>query len=545
MHGIGDELLGACLVAMAGKNIGLDLSIIGPRVAAVGARHEPRMASPGSGPPGRRLRTAVGLALTAALLFAVPVQVLAQEPTPVFDADAEYRILTRYRSATEIDLADYLAAGATGITFSLESCDSDVADYYDSAEVASGKLVLTSNILGHVHGTGSHEMVQTKAETVCTVRGTRTDSTFDDQMFELYTVPNRRPTGLAPGSLSVVEVRAEEVDVQITTAGSSSYVRLAWRKDSTGLFTAGLVSGVSSSTTLTIPGLEDEATYQIIASLMNRQSFDLYRDGTPDVPGTLITEGNPDPKWRQNLSGAGLGASDSTTATTLMFETTAMVSIAPATTTVFEGGSVEVTVTLSAPLEDAVTVPITHPGTGTATDVTDYSGVPADVTFAKGHVQETFTLTAIDDGAADSGETVIIGFGTLPPSVTAGTSVTSTVTIADKITVSITPATATVAEGATQVITVTLSASFATDKDIPLTISGTAKPTSPTTAACRPRSPSPPTPPPPRSPSPSSTTPTTTTTRPSSSPSAHHPPASPTAPPTPPRSPSPTTTTRR
>ena len=66
---------------MAGKNIGLDLSIIGPRVAAVGARHEPRMASPGSGPSGRRLRTAVGLAVTAALLFAVPVQVLAQAAT--------------------------------------------------------------------------------------------------------------------------------------------------------------------------------------------------------------------------------------------------------------------------------------------------------------------------------------------------------------------------------------------------------------------------------------------------------------------------------
>ena len=328
--------------------------------------------------------------------------------------------------------------------------------------------MLESNILGHVHGTNS------ETETVCTVIGTRTDMTTEDQEFELFTVSDRRPTGLAPGTLSVVEARTEEVDVQIAEPGFSSYVRLSWKKTG-GTFMNRLVSGVSSSTTLTIPGLDADSTYEIRASLMTRQSFDLYRAGDTGAPGTLISEGSPDSKWRRNLSYAGLGSGDSTEATTPMVAATAAVSIAPMTTTVAEGGSVEVTVTLSAALASDVTVPISHPGTGTATDGTDYSGVPADVTFVAGDVQEKFTLSAIDDGAADSSETVIIGFGTLPSGVTAGTPNTATITITDSgATVSITPATATVAEGATQVVTVTLSASFTTPKTIPLTITGTA-----------------------------------------------------------------------
>ena len=62
-----------------------------------------------------------------------------------FAANANYRILTRYGVTTEIELADYLDPGVTGITFTLASCDSLRADYYDAVRVASGKLVLESN----------------------------------------------------------------------------------------------------------------------------------------------------------------------------------------------------------------------------------------------------------------------------------------------------------------------------------------------------------------------------------------------------------------
>ena len=117
-----------------------------------------------------------------------PVSLIAQEvttvkdSTSVFDADAAYRILTRYGSATEIDLSDFLSVGTSGITFALKSCDTSRSDYYDSVAVEDGKLLLTSNSLGHVHGPN------TESETVCVVTGTG-ESGSEDREFRLYTVP--------------------------------------------------------------------------------------------------------------------------------------------------------------------------------------------------------------------------------------------------------------------------------------------------------------------------------------------------------------------
>ena len=141
------------------------------------------------------------------------------------------------------------------------------------------------------------------------------------------------------------------------------------------------------------------------------------------------------------------------------------------------GGAVTVTVKLHVAPGREVIVPITHPNAGTAT-TGDYSGVPTSVTFAAAETEKTFTITATDDTDDDDDETVILGFENLPPSVTAPDTNTrpadATVTITDNDDAPITPATATVAEGNTQVITVTLSATFGTDKVIPLSIGGTA-----------------------------------------------------------------------
>ena len=44
---------------------------------------------------------------------------------------------------------------------------------------------------------------------------------------------------------------------------------------------------------------------------------------------------------------------------------------------------------------------------------------------------QTYTLTIIDDEYDEANETIILGFGTLPPNVTAGTQATTTLTITD------------------------------------------------------------------------------------------------------------------
>ena len=67
----------------------------------------------------------------------------------------------------------------------------------------------------------------------------------------------------------------------------------------------------------------------------------------------------------------------------------------------------------------SVTIPlvVTHMGGATAAD---YEGIPESVTFGANDTRQTFTVMATNDSAADGGESLSIGFGTLPASVSAG-----------------------------------------------------------------------------------------------------------------------------
>ena len=149
------------------------------------------------------------------------------------------------------------------------------------------------------------------------------------------------------------------------------------------------------------------------------------------------------------------------------------VSYSQATYTVAEGGMVTITVELDADPERTVVIPLTHtPGTGA--DSTEYSGVPENVTFDSGDTSKTFTLSATDDAVDDDGETVLLGFGSsLSDRVTTETPSTASVTIADddvpEVEVSFAQSSYDVAEGASQTVTVTLSADPERTVAIPLT----------------------------------------------------------------------------
>ena len=237
-----------------------------------------------------------------------PFSLTAQEATTagdstlIFDADAAYRILTRYGSATKIDLSEFLSVGTSGITFALKSCDTSRSGYYDSVSVEDGKLLLTSNSLGHVHGPN------TESETVCVVTGTG-ESGSEDREFRMYSVSDRTPGALSSGALSLVEARETEIDVRVNAPGAfSGYLRVGWR-NAGGQPNFGIVSGVSNGTVLTIPGLEAGADYKIRAYMMSAQGYDLYRAGNSASAGELISEGNSESRWVRNLAGGGLGKS--------------------------------------------------------------------------------------------------------------------------------------------------------------------------------------------------------------------------------------------
>ena len=83
-----------------------------------------------------------------------------------------------------------------------------------------------------------------------------------------------------------------------------------------------------------------------------------------------------------------------------------------------------------------VVVPITVQQTSTATAISDYSlPDPSSVTFAADAagiaLTQTYTLTIIDDEYDEANETIILGFGTLPPNVSVGPLSTATLTITD------------------------------------------------------------------------------------------------------------------
>ena len=137
-----------------------------------------------------------------------------------------------------------------------------------------------------------------------------------------------------------------------------------------------------------------------------------------------------------------------------------------------EGKNIAIKVVLSADPERSVTIPLTKANQNGATSA-DYSGVPASMTFDSGDTEHTFTFTADDDTEDDDGESLKLGFGTLPTQVSAGTNNEATVNITDDddpaVTVSFGTAAYTVAEGATVTLTVTLNADPERTVVIPLT----------------------------------------------------------------------------
>ena len=99
--------------------------------------------------------------------------------------------------------------------------------------------------------------------------------------------------------------------------------------------------------------------------------------------------------------------------------------------TATEGGTdALVTVTLSGMPLRQVEISVTATNQG-ATANADYSGVPVTLTFAASETSRTITVTATVDSDDDDGETVQLGFDTLPAGIAAGSQATATVTLAE------------------------------------------------------------------------------------------------------------------
>ena len=138
-----------------------------------------------------------------------------------------------------------------------------------------------------------------------------------------------------------------------------------------------------------------------------------------------------------------------------------------------EGETVNVTFSMSADPERTVTIPITAAGQDGATSA-DYS-VPSSVTFNAGELEKAVAFMAAADDADDDDESVRLGFGSsLPDRVTLGARTQTTLDIGDDddptVTVEFGQGSFTVSEGATQQVTVSVSADPERTIIIPITV---------------------------------------------------------------------------
>ena len=390
----------------------------------------------------------------------VAVSITDDDKSIVFAADASYRILTRYGDTTEILLSHYLADGVTGITFTLSSCDEWRGDYYSSAVVENQRLVLESNTLGHIHGSN------TQPETVCTVTGTG-GGRNQDQEFRLYTVSDRTPLPLSTGALSLVEARPNEVDIRISVPqGAQDYLRLGWGEIG-GQPTFRVVSGVSDGTVLTITDLDPGTEYEVRASLMTFQGFDLYRAGNSGALLSLIPDGRPDSKWIGNLASGGLGKSQTIRVTSAY---SSSLSIADVRESEDVGGMI-FEVTLSEASADVVTVDWTT-SSDTAETPTDYQADSGTLTFPAGETVQTLTVTINNDTVdEEEEETFTVTLTNAMNATIEDASATGTITDDDvpAVTVSFEKGSYTVDEGSTITVKVTLSADPERTVTVPLT----------------------------------------------------------------------------
>ena len=116
--------------------------------------------------------------------------------------------------------------------------------------------------------------------------------------------------------MALVESRDTEIVVRVIGGSAGrSFIRLSWRTMPDGEWSYGVAHGVSDQAELTIPGLQPGTEYEVMAAYMNRDGFDLYLAGGQGAAQTLIPVDRPEDRWRVNLSGGGVGRSQSITVT--------------------------------------------------------------------------------------------------------------------------------------------------------------------------------------------------------------------------------------
>ena len=220
------------------------------------------------------------------------------------------------------------------------------------------------------------------------------------------------------------EVTVDYATSDVTATQGQDYTETS----GTLTFPADSVASQTISVPVTDDTVDEEEEETFTLTLSNVQGASLSGGGsTLAVTGTITDDDDP--------------------AVTASFEQSAY--------SVAEGSTVEITVTLSADPEREVAIRLTHDPQGD-TGTEDYSGVPGSLVFQRGDTEKSFTFSATADDIDDDGESVALGFGTLPDDVSAGTTATVSITDDDTAGVTVSETALSIEEGGSDTYTVVL-----------------------------------------------------------------------------------------
>ncbi len=275
----------------------------------------------------------------------------------------------------------------------------------------------------------------TSGDTSETITFAATQDTFDDDgervVLGFGTMPEEGVTSGTPNQATVNITDDDDSGIVFNPTGVS-----VTEEDPAGTsYTVKLDSQPSANVTVTVSGHSGTA---LILSGLNNNALTFTSTNWDTAQSVAVTAAHDDNAENEEVtlthtaSGGGYNnvsndlnvtINDNDPAVTVMF--------GQASYTVAEGATVDVTVTLSADPDRTVVIPITSTNQGGA-GTADYSGVPASVTFSSGDTSETITFSASSDDVDDVGESVVLGFGTMPEAgVTEGTTNEATVAITD------------------------------------------------------------------------------------------------------------------
>ena len=373
--------------------------------------------------------------------------VTATQETPV--ARDPSLTLTKTTTAT-----GFTSVGET-IAYSYEVTNSGTVTLSGTLAISDDKIATTDIACGAVpvgglapsesvtcSGTHTVEQADLDAGGVTNKASASLDGVTSDEA--TATVPWKAPQAFTEPQVSIalavqVAEDAGTAEVAVTLTESSLQTVTVDYATSDGTATAGTDYVAASATVTFAPG---ETEKKIQVTITDDEVDEEEEDETFTV--TLSSANN-----------ANLDVSSSTVTITDDDDPAVTASFGQASYSVAEGSTVEVTVTLSADPEREVTVLLTHDPQGdTGSD--DYSGVPESLVFQIGDAEKSFTFTATADDIDDDGESVTLGFGTMPDDVTAGTTATVTITDDDAAGVTVSAASLSIDEGDRATYTVVL-----------------------------------------------------------------------------------------